>query len=114
LEQELAAGLGEGQIAEFIQDDKIHAGQVIGNPTRAGVAGLGVANRTVVTFGRRFIRKCVAPIRSESVGHLEKFLSPSPRESDSGPHVVMSGWSERVMGQKGFFDFERRLQAISA
>src|SRR4029434_5771090 len=26
----------------------------------------------------------------------------------------MSGWSERVMGQKGFFDVERRLEAISA
>src|SRR2546430_10848110 len=25
----------------------------------------------------------------------------------------MSGWSERVMGQKGFFDVERRLEAIS-
>src|SRR2546427_10299678 len=26
----------------------------------------------------------------------------------------MSGWSERVMGQTGFFDVERRLEAISA
>jgi hypothetical protein len=26
----------------------------------------------------------------------------------------MEGWSERVMGQKGFFDVERRLEAISA
>jgi hypothetical protein len=25
----------------------------------------------------------------------------------------MGGWSERVMGQKGFFDVERRLEAIS-
>jgi hypothetical protein len=26
----------------------------------------------------------------------------------------MGGWSERVMGQTGFFDVERRLEAISA
>jgi IS5 family transposase len=26
----------------------------------------------------------------------------------------MGGWSERAMGQKGFFDVERRLEAISA
>src|SRR2546423_12441013 len=26
----------------------------------------------------------------------------------------MGGWSERVMRQKGFFDVERRLEAISA
>src|SRR5260370_35827601 len=26
----------------------------------------------------------------------------------------MGGWRKRVMGQKGFFDVERRLEAISA
>jgi hypothetical protein len=26
----------------------------------------------------------------------------------------MGGWSKRVMGQKGFFDVERGLEAISA
>ena len=26
----------------------------------------------------------------------------------------MGGWSERVMGQTGFFDVEHRLEAISA
>src|SRR5262249_24435400 len=50
-----------------------------------------------------------------SIGHLEKFLSPSRHESDS---VTVRGHgrigSERVMGQKGFFDVERRLEAISA
>jgi hypothetical protein len=32
VEQELAAGLGERQIAEFVEDDEVHAGQVIGKP----------------------------------------------------------------------------------
>jgi hypothetical protein len=41
MEQELAAGLSEGQIAEFIEDDEVHAGEVIGEPTLASVAGLG-------------------------------------------------------------------------
>ena len=31
VEQELAAGLGERQIAEFIEDDEVHAGQMIGD-----------------------------------------------------------------------------------
>ena len=35
MEEELAAGLGEGQIAEFIEDDEVHAGEVIGEPTLA-------------------------------------------------------------------------------
>ena len=38
VEEELPTGLGEGQIAEFIQDDEVHAGQVIGQATLAGVA----------------------------------------------------------------------------
>src|SRR5262245_24685592 len=46
--------------------------------------------------------------------HLEKFLLPSPCETDSVSAGLMGGWSERVMGQKGFFDVERRLEAISA
>jgi hypothetical protein len=41
MEEELAAGLGEGQIAEFIEDDEVHAGEVIGEPALASVAGLG-------------------------------------------------------------------------
>jgi len=29
VEQELAAGLGEGQIAEFVEGDEVHTGQMI-------------------------------------------------------------------------------------
>ena len=42
VEQELAAGLGEGQIAEFIEDDEVHAGQVIGKASLPRVAGFGL------------------------------------------------------------------------
>ena len=42
VEQELAAGLGEGQIAELVENDKVHAGQVICNPALPAVAGLGL------------------------------------------------------------------------
>ena len=41
VEQELAAGLSEGQIAEFVEDDEVHAGQMIGEPALPTVAGLG-------------------------------------------------------------------------
>jgi hypothetical protein len=39
MEQELAAGLGEGQITEFVEYDEVHAGQLIGEPTLPCVAG---------------------------------------------------------------------------
>jgi hypothetical protein len=42
LEQELAAGLGEGQIAELVEDGEVLAGQVIGNPALPTVAALGL------------------------------------------------------------------------
>ena len=42
MEQELAAGLGEWQISEFIEDDEVHAGQLIGEPALPSVTGLGL------------------------------------------------------------------------
>jgi hypothetical protein len=42
VEQELAAGLSERQVAEFIEDDEVHAGQMIGETALASVAGLGL------------------------------------------------------------------------
>ena len=36
IEQQLTAGLREGQIAEFAEDDEVHAGQVIGKPALPG------------------------------------------------------------------------------
>src|SRR5438874_1515787 len=40
VEQELAAGLGERQIAEFVEDDEVHPGQMLGDTTLPSVAGL--------------------------------------------------------------------------
>src|SRR4029079_780170 len=37
VEQELAAGLGEGQIAEFVKNDEVHAGELFGDPTLPSV-----------------------------------------------------------------------------
>ena len=40
MEQELAAGLSERQVAEFVEDDEVHPGQMLGDTTLASVAGL--------------------------------------------------------------------------
>ena len=42
VEQELSTGLGEGQIAEFVEDDDIHPRQMFGKPALVPVAGLGL------------------------------------------------------------------------
>ena len=40
VEQELAARLGERQVAEFVEDDEVHPGQMLGDTTLPSVAGL--------------------------------------------------------------------------
>lgn len=42
MEEQLPAGLGEGKIAEFIEDDEVEPGQVIGNAALAAGAGFGL------------------------------------------------------------------------
>src|SRR5204862_1899835 len=40
VEQQLAAGLSERQVAELVEDDEVHPGQMLGDTTLASVAGL--------------------------------------------------------------------------
>lgn len=42
MEEQLAAGLREGQIAEFIEDDEVEAGHIIGEPSLFAATGLGL------------------------------------------------------------------------
>src|SRR3978361_148607 len=40
MEQKLAARLGERQVAKFVEDDKVHAGQMLGDTTLPSITGL--------------------------------------------------------------------------
>jgi hypothetical protein len=42
VEQQLPAGLGAGEIAEFVEDDEVEAGEIIGKSSLATGAGLGL------------------------------------------------------------------------
>ena len=42
MEQELAASLGEGEIAQFVQDNEVEAVQVISEAALFAAAGLGL------------------------------------------------------------------------
>jgi hypothetical protein len=39
MEQQLAANLGEGQIAEFVENDEVHPGQIVGDAALPAGAG---------------------------------------------------------------------------
>jgi hypothetical protein len=41
VEQQLAAGLGEWQIAQLVEDDEVEAGEIVGRPTLAARSALG-------------------------------------------------------------------------
>jgi hypothetical protein len=41
MEQQLTAGLGKGQIAEFVENDEVPPGEIFGDASLAAVAGLG-------------------------------------------------------------------------
>ena len=42
VEKELAAGLGEGEIAELVEHDEVHAAEVVGDAALAAGTGLGL------------------------------------------------------------------------
>src|SRR6516165_903189 len=42
VEQKLAAGLCERQVAQLVENDEVHAGQMFGEPALSAVAGLGL------------------------------------------------------------------------
>jgi hypothetical protein len=42
VEQQLPASLGEGQIAEFVEDDEVQTGEIIGEPSLASRSPLGL------------------------------------------------------------------------
>jgi hypothetical protein len=42
VEEKLAIGLGEGQISEFVQEDEVHPGQMLGKAALTSIASLGL------------------------------------------------------------------------
>ena len=53
MEQQLPAGLSEGQIAEFVEDDEVEAREVIGEPTLAASARLSLELIDEIDGGER-------------------------------------------------------------
>ena len=75
MEQQLPAGLSEGQIAEFVEDDEVEAREVIGEPSLAAArdsASSWLTRSTVVKkrprdparmqFRATAMARCVLPV----------------------------------------------------
>ena len=42
MEEQLTAGLGEGEVAELVEDDEVHAAEVVGDAALAAGTGFGL------------------------------------------------------------------------
>ena len=60
MEQQLAAGLSEGQIAQFVENDEVHACKIIGDAALASGAAFGLELVDEIDGGEE------APARSRS------------------------------------------------
>ena len=84
MEQQLPARLSEGQIAEFVEDDEVHAREIIGDAPLASGAGLGFEPVDEIDGGEE------APARSGSDaasrdGDGQMRLAGAGRDSDMAP-----------------------------
>ena len=80
MEEELTAGLGEGQIAEFVDDDEVEAGEIVGDASLA--AGAAVDRARLRMGGRREREERWRKLRFSWWGSSAAF-GTDPSEADS-------------------------------
>ena len=84
MEQQLSAGLGERQIAEFIENNEVEAGEIVGDAPLATGSAFGLELIDEIDCGEE------APTRSRSDaaardGDGQMGLAGSGRDSDMAP-----------------------------
>ncbi len=99
MEQELFAGLGEGQIAQFVQHDEVRPREVIGDA--ALPAGVGFGLQFVDQIGRQLERR---PSRRPSERRPSREDVPPRADHDrlaaEGPDIVSASISHLVVYQE--------------
>ena len=85
MEEQLAARLGEGQIAQLVQDDQIQPGQVFGHPSLAPGSGFGF----------------------EPIDQIDHAIKSSPR---AGPNTIAGNGDS----QMGLVPTVKRRVAVAA
>ena len=81
---ELAAGLSKGQIAEFVEDDEVHAGEIIGDAALAPGARLGLELADQIDGGEEAPAPSGADAASRNGDHGVR-LAGAGRDSDMAP-----------------------------
>src|SRR5271157_6133794 len=84
VEEKLAAGLGERQVAELVEDDEVHAGERIGDAALAPGARLGLELVDEIDGGEEAPAPSGADAASRNGDHCVR-LAGAGRDSDMAP-----------------------------
>ena len=86
MEEQLPAGLGERQVAEFVEDDEVEAGEIIGDAALAAGAPLGLELVDEIDGGEEATARSGADAASRD-GDGQMRLAGAGRGSDILPGI---------------------------
>ena len=84
MEQQLPAGLGEGEIAEFVEDDEVEAGEIVSEPSLAASARLSLELIDEIDGGEEAAARSRSDAASRN-GDGQVRLARAGRDSDMAP-----------------------------
>ena len=88
MEQQLSAGLGEGQIAEFVEDDEVEARQIIGEPALAASSTFSLESVDKIDRGEEATARTGADTTSCDRNRQMR-LAGAGRDSDIMPGIKL-------------------------
>jgi hypothetical protein len=98
VEQQLPAGLREGEIAEFVEDHEVEACEIIGKPSLAACTTLGLELIDEIDGGEEATARSSADAASRN-GDGQMRLASAGRDSDMAPGF----WRMRRSGSSTLF-----------
>src|SRR5690606_31071584 len=112
VEEQLPAGLGEGQIAEFVEHDEVEPGQMIGNAPLSPGAGLGLQPVDQIDHVEEASTSTVAdqrPGKTIVAGAVGDRLVSQPQRLGNGKDLT---WSRITAAGQDVEDYVRRRNAL--
>jgi len=97
VEEQLAAGVGEGQIAEFVEHDEVEPGKVIGEPALPTTAGLGLLAVDEVDGGAKTAPCAIADAGTRDGDGEVALAGAVVRTLQLAPHALQAGWQWPVL-----------------
>ncbi len=95
MEEQLPAGLGEREVAQFVENDEVHAGQIVGNTTLAAGARFGFEPVDEID---RSEEPAASAGANTTAGNRDRQMA-FPRAGSADQHGVALFGQERAVGE---------------